>query len=85
MLPEVHLAAGDFTGSKITTHRIVHRGIAVIARLQSVPIKFPNTADEIKAIQLGFYNIGHFPLVVTAMDCTRKIALPDGHGIITPI
>ena len=44
----------------------------VIAGLQSTPIKFPNTADVIKATQLGFYNIGRFPLVVTAMDCTRK-------------
>ena len=54
---EVHLAAGDFSGSKITTHRIVHRVIAVISRLQSTPIKFHNTAREIKATQLGFYRI----------------------------
>ena len=73
MLLEVHLAAGDFTGSKITTHRIVHGVIAAIAKLQPPPFKFPNTADDdIKATQLGFYNIAHFPLVLRAMDCTCK-------------
>ena len=44
MLLEVHLAAGDFTGSKTTTHRTVHRVIAAISSLQPTPIKFPNTA-----------------------------------------
>ena len=68
MLLEVHLAAGDFTGSKTTTYRIVHGVIAAIASLQHTPIKFPNTANEIKPTQLGFYNIAHFPLVVGAME-----------------
>ena len=44
----------------------------VIAGLQPTYIKFPNTADEIKATQLGYYNIARFPLVVGAMDCTCK-------------
>ena len=44
---EVHLAAGDFTGSKTTTYRI-----AAIASLQPTPIKFPNTAVEIKLLSL---------------------------------
>ena len=38
--------------------------IAYIASLQPTPIKFPNTADEIKATQLGVYNIACFLLVV---------------------
>ena len=74
------LAAGDFSGlSKTTAHRIVHRVSAAIASLRPTHIKFPNTADEIKATQLGFYNIARFPLVVGAMDCTHvKIASPGG-------
>ena len=67
LLLEVHLAAGDFTGSKTTTHRVVHGVIAAIASLQPTPIKFPNTAVVIKATQLGFYNTVRFPLVVGAM------------------
>ena len=53
---------------KTTTYRIVHGVIAAIASLQPTAIKFPNTTDEMKTTQLGFYNIARFSLVVGAME-----------------
>ena len=46
----------------------MHGVSAATASLQPTPIKFPNTADEIKDTQLVFYNIARFPLVVGAME-----------------
>ena len=39
MLLEVHVAAGDITGSNTTNYRIVHGVTAAIASLQPIPIK----------------------------------------------
>lgn len=65
------LSAADFSGiSKTSSHRIIHRVSAAIARLRPRYIKFPMLEDEIKK-QIKFFNIARFPRVVGCIDCTH--------------
>jgi len=52
------LSAGDYSGvSKTSSHRIIHRVTAAIARLRPRYIKLPMLAEEIKREQMKFFDI----------------------------
>ncbi|XP_071641997.1 putative nuclease HARBI1 [Temnothorax longispinosus] len=66
------LSAGDYSGvSKTSSHRIIHRVTAAIARLRPRYIKFPMLAEEIKREQMKFFDIARFPRVIGCIDCTH--------------
>lgn len=75
-----HLQSGDFSGfSKSSAHRIVHRVSSAIASLRDQYIIFPESPEERREAEIGFYNIAKFPKVIGALDCTHiKIANPGG-------
>lgn len=75
------IVVGDFIGvDKSTASRVVDKVSQEIAKLGKTYIRFPTTQEEIRKINLGFYNIAKFPLCVGAIDCTHvKIQSPGGN------
>lgn len=71
---------GDFSGvHKSTASRVIAQVSLAIARLAGNYIKLPQNSNQLREVQLGFYNIAKFPKCVGALDCTHiKIQSPGG-------
>ncbi|KAK9758966.1 DDE superfamily endonuclease [Popillia japonica] len=63
------ISAGDFIGvTKATAGRIIKKVSTTIAQLGELFIKMPETVNEIRDIQAGFYEIARFPKVIGNHD-----------------
>nr|CAI5836612.1 unnamed protein product [Callosobruchus analis] len=71
---------GDFAGVHYSTvSRVAVRVESAIARHYNQFVKSPQTAEEINAAQLSFYERARFPRVVGAIDGTHiRIQSPGG-------
>lgn len=63
---------------KSTVCRIIKRVTVEIANLRPHFIKMPNSINEQRAVQLGFYRMRGFPRVIGAIDCSHiRIQSPN--------
>lgn len=71
---------GDMQGiDKSTASRVVIRVLRCIAIHFRHLINMPETQEDKRTVQQGFYNIARFPKCVGAVDCTHvKIISPGG-------
>lgn len=67
---------------KSTVNRIIKRTTEAICHLSGEYIKFPDTVEELRKIQLDFFRKASFPKVIAAIDCTHiKIQSPGMYVI----
>jgi nuclease HARBI1 len=66
------ISAGDFAGCHKCTAAVIIREVSLaIANLAPQFIRFPQTPEEVRVVQGGFYKMNRFPRVLGAIDCTH--------------
>jgi len=74
------IVIGDLSGvDKSTACRAIHRVTQLIANLGNEFISFPTSPNDRKETMRDFYDVGGFPGVLGAIDCTHvAISSPGG-------
>lgn len=64
------LAVADFVGVNESSASVIIKEVSeAIARLRPQYIYMSRTVEDVRKVQMEFYNIARFPKVVGAIDC----------------